>query len=144
MFTYPLSVRISQEETGLKAALEHVSGLSMTSGSDPVTARILWKLSTVFDDGVNTSDCAQFGSLDGQKKGIEITGLPAGVTVDDKGLFAENLYRIDFSIPPNSDGNISYLINFTFQNREFSPDPVIVVTPEPVATGSVVLDPVFA
>jgi len=90
-----------------------------------------WSLETT------NSPNGNFATFNAQQ-GIAFQTLPAGITVrsylgkDSTTWHAEIESTLDYGSPNQT---VTYFVNYLYQQKSFSDDPVIVVTPEPVGSG---------
>lgn len=96
-----------------------------------------WTLET---KNSSNTDIATFNSQDGMK-GIAFQGpLPDGVTIrSSTGNEDGTAWRVDIDstlASGSANQELHYTVYYLFQGKPYSDDPVIVVTPEPVGSGS--------
>ena len=126
-YTVELMVRIALDGTNLVPTLEPPPQISVLADS---TSELTWNLTTIND---YTPDIATFGSSDG-KLGLEPKGpIPPDVHPLVTGATATT-FSIALTIDPAASEEIHYGVNFMFLGKDYAPDPIIVVTPEPVTS----------
>jgi hypothetical protein len=137
MYTVGITVEVSSPDNGftLVTTLQPVPAFTLQPG----TTGVQWIINT---KNPFSQDIATFGSSDG-KPGLENSSpLPEGLSfLWTSSSRSEMSVEFHNNVMSSTNNDIHYFINYMFQGRNLhSPDPIIVVTPEPVGSGSVVLE----